>query len=614
VVGGDDPSRSDRQAGCHEQGGEPLSHYQAASGRVRFVVCLIVIVAVGAGAELATLPRADIAFLLYTAERVLDGARLYVDIVEINPPLIVALNLPAVLLARATGAPDVLVYRLLVTAALLCGLALAAWSLRWSLDDGKVGFRRGVVLVLAFALFLAAGDDFGQREHLLVALALPYVLLAVGRTEGRPAPRAPAFAAGVLAGVGLALKPHFLLVWAALEGYVWWRRRPGRLSPEVLGVAAIVTAYVAGVALLTPEYFRLLPILGPAYAGYGHYPFVQVLVTAPGTALCLLAGLAWIALRRQANHPELWTLVLLALVSSFVGGAAQQKGWGYHFYPARVFALVLLALTVLDVRHPLPRTVQRVYSAVAFAALGTSVVWSVVVGVGRIMGRDSERRLEQARLDELVAAVHRHTAPGGSLYGLSYTIESGFPLVNYSGVRWASRFPHLWIIESVYQDQLYAPGPLRFHTREQMGPAERYLNDAVGQDLSRNRPDVLMVLRPARDTLGNAIRRVDYVGYFARDPRIARELRQYRFAEEVGEYLLYVRARSPGEPGMPPEPEPGKYDVARTGASAGAATLVADRTFVLKLVTFLLLGAVGLALERRQSYRAAWTSVRQGPA
>jgi hypothetical protein len=56
---------------------------------------------VGAGAELASVARSDIAFLLYAAGRVLDGARLYLDVVEINPPLIIALNLPAVLLARA---------------------------------------------------------------------------------------------------------------------------------------------------------------------------------------------------------------------------------------------------------------------------------------------------------------------------------------------------------------------------------------------------------------------------------------------------------------------------------------------------------------------------------
>jgi hypothetical protein len=181
-------------------------------------------------------------------------------------------------------------------------------------------------------------------------------------------------------------------------------------------------------------------------------------------------------------------------------------------------------------------------------------------------------------------------------------------------VRWASRFPHLWIIEAVYQDRLYAPGPLRFHTREQMGPAERYLNDAVYEDLARYRPDVLMVLGHARDIPANAVRRVDYVGYFGRDARIARELRRYRLAEQVGPYLLYVRARSPDQPGLPPEPTPGKYDVSRSEVPAGGAALVADRAFLLNASVFLLLGALAFAAGGRRSQRLASARVRQDRA
>ena len=579
-----------------------------------FLACLIVIVAMGAGADLASVPRSDIAFLLYATERVLAGARLYVDVVEINPPLIVALNLPAVLIARAVGASDILVYRALMTVALLGALTVADRSLRWILGPSGNTLRRRFVLVLAFALFLAAGDDFGQREHLLVALALPYVLLAVGRVGGRAAPVGPSVAAGVLAGIGLALKPHFLLVWAAVEGYAAWRLRARRLSHEALGTFAFLAVYLTGVALLTPQYFGLVRLLGPAYSGYGHYPFLHVLVTAPGTTVCLLAVLAFAALRVESKHPDLLSVLLVALVASFVAGAAQQKGWSYHFYPARVFALALLALALIDIRRPLVRPVQQAYAAVAFAALITGLVSSGGVAIGRIRHRDPIRQREQAQLDELVAAVRRHTPPEGSLYILSYTIESTFPLVNYSGVRWASRFPHLWIIEAAYQDQLYSLSPLRFHLREQMGPAERYLNDAVYEDLTRYRPDVLLVLRHARDIPQNAIRRFDYVGYFERDARIAGVLRQYRLAEEVGQYLMYVRAASPDQPGEPPRSAPGTRDVQTSRTSAGPQGLIGDPAFLLDAALFLILAGCAYAVERRRAQGAASAppSTRQG--
>jgi hypothetical protein len=569
-------------------------------------------VALGAGAEFATFARSDTAFLLYAAERVLDGARLYVDVVEINPPLIVALNLPAVLAARASGASDIAIYRALVTLALFGALAFADWSLRRALDPGSDRLRRGLVLVLAFALFLAPGNDFGQREHLLIALALPWVLLVVARMSGRRVPVGPALAAGVLAGLGLALKPHFLLLWIAVEGYAAWRLRARRPSYEVLGAMGFLVLYAAAVAILTPQYFDLVRLLGPAYAGFGRDPFLHVLITAPGTTVWYLAALAGAALLRVSKHRTLWAVLLVALVASFVAGAAQQKGWGYHFYPARVFALALMALAVLDVCRPLVRPVQQVYAAAAFAALAASLLLSVEEGIVRVQRRDPARQAEQAQLDDLVAAVRRHMPPGGSLYAFSYTIGSSFPLVNYSGVRWASRFPHLWIIEAAYQDQLHAPGPLRFHTPAEMDRAERYLNDAVYEDLSRNRPDVLMVLKHARDTVGNSLRRVDYLAYFGRDSRIAEALSRYRLAEEVGQYLLYVRAASPDQSGQPPKSEPGRYDILPPEVPDGWQAVAADRGSLRTVGIFLLLALGACALERRRARRAALPTSERG--
>src|SRR3979490_805715 len=45
----------------------------------------------------------DVSWLLTIGERVLDGQRLYVDIVEINPPMAVFAYLPGIAVARALG-------------------------------------------------------------------------------------------------------------------------------------------------------------------------------------------------------------------------------------------------------------------------------------------------------------------------------------------------------------------------------------------------------------------------------------------------------------------------------------------------------------------------------
>ena len=54
-------------------------------------------------AELRSYAQPDIAFLLDAGGRVLDGARLYVDVVEINPPLVIVLNAAAVWMRPGSG-------------------------------------------------------------------------------------------------------------------------------------------------------------------------------------------------------------------------------------------------------------------------------------------------------------------------------------------------------------------------------------------------------------------------------------------------------------------------------------------------------------------------------
>src|ERR1700716_2170168 len=70
----------------------------------------------------------DVSWLLVIGERVLDGQRLYVDIVEINPPMAVMAYLPGIALARALGLDPKIVIdgqMLLLAAASL----LAAWRI-----------------------------------------------------------------------------------------------------------------------------------------------------------------------------------------------------------------------------------------------------------------------------------------------------------------------------------------------------------------------------------------------------------------------------------------------------------------------------------------------------
>lgn len=495
-------------------------------------------IALGLAAECRTYARPDTGFLLDAAARMLAGQRLYVDVVEINPPLIVALNLPAVIAARLLGISAIVAYRAEVVVVVLA-LVLAARPLLRRLLPEQAVTRAGLSAVAAFALFPLTGQDFGEREHLVLALLLPYLLLAALRAERAPVGPRQAAAIGLLAGVASALKPHFVVLWLAVEGWLAFARRVRSwpLAPETLATAMFLVAYAVAVVLFAPAYLRLIALLAGPYSRFLYDPFLHLLVTGPGVPLAAFALLAWAVLRRYARHATLWDLAALATVACVVAGAAQQKGLRYHFYPSFALATMVLALAALDVRRPEELARRLYHLAAGLALLGTLAVVGVQNAVQAFgLARDSEAD----QLRELIGLV-RSRAAGEPVFVFSYHIGSAYPLINYSGARSASRFPQLWILAADYLDALHRPGPLEYHVPAEMSPSERYLNQAVREDLEAGRPRLLIVYRAARDRPSNGYRRLDYVAYFSRDPRIARVFTHYERVARTGDYDVFER-------------------------------------------------------------------------
>jgi hypothetical protein len=547
-----------------------------------------VLIAASAIAELRSIARADVAFLLFAAARVLDGARLYVDVVEINPPLIVALNLPVVLAARVLGLQPVLVYQLTVFALLGLGLAASSLLLRRLLPDDH-RLCRLLVVLLGLALFAMPGLDFGEREHLMLALILPYVWLAGARVAGWAPPERLGILIGICAGVGFAMKPQFLPGWLLIEGYRRWHtgRRWSAPSAESLAVLAVLLVYGVIVLVATPAYFPMVRLLGASYGRFLYDPPGRLLLTSPSSAVTLLSILAFVALRRSARHGPLWDLLLILGVGMFLGGLLQFKGLEYHFYPAKASAILLLAVVCVDVPLRLERLSARAYRVVAAATVLTTSVLLAARAVRHAVEGGWSGRMD-APLEE-AAALIRHYADGGSVFVFSYHMGSSFPLLNYAGVESTSRLHHLWILAAEYLDRLHAPPPLVFRSYREMGPAERYLNAAVLADLERQQPRLLLVLRNARDLPINGYRRIDYLAYFGRNPRFAAILQQYEFVRNLGEYAVYRRlGEGERRQGPPPTATSGTLDL-RSGERTGVHLLIGRAGFLLSATVFLIM-------------------------
>ena len=514
----------------------------------RLVAAALVLLAVVPQWLSRTIP--DTAWLLYVAGRVVDGARLYVDLVDVNPPLVVWLNVPVVLAARAAGLSDVLAYRSFVLLLALVSVAACGRVLREPLREAP-GLRRWLLLLLVFALLTLSREDYGEREHLMLALALPYVLLGVTRLKREPVPWGLAAAAGLAAGVGIALKPYFVGLWLAREAcLLLWLGRGYRLRLESLLVVLVCTAYLAAVALWSREYFDVVRLMAGPYHTFLRNSLAATALLGDGAAVPLAAMLGYAALRRHAGRPELWAVLAAATAGLYLSAVLQQKGWRYHYYPSIATGVMLLGLMALDHRRPLAGLAARAYAFIAAGVTITLGLWTVLACIVQALDPHHSRYDADPDVARLVPAVRERAGDGGFMV-LSWSMASAFPLATYSGARSVSRFNHLWIPGAVYRDAIYGEGPLRYRAREEMGPLERYLGDAVVEDLEAGQPRLLLVLRPAPDQPGWGLRRLDFLKYFGQDPRFARLFARYRYVEMIGEYWLFERLPV-GAPDEPP--------------------------------------------------------------
>jgi hypothetical protein len=397
-----------------------------------------------------------VAWLLYVARRWMAGRELYVDVVEVNPPLIVWISaIPIHIAAWLDTQPERVAMPFFMTAVLGCGF-WAACLLRGSnamtgsgrAGNGLFADRLPVFAALGTVLLAVPGMELGQREHLLLAAALPYLVLFSRSLDGDRASWPVTVAAGVLAGLGCALKPRYAVVFVVLELVALLRGLPlFRLLPFVVG--ATLATYAGAVLLFCPNYLRRAVPLAMALYGATDVPFLQLLADS----LRLLCGQAvalglWLWSRRWLPERNLvLTLVLFAMVATvvcFIDG----KDWYYHRLPgmiATVLALILWISSALVHRRSVPRGKPR-NTVLPMLLAGAAVAALAVTSVQRL-----EPDLEAAvqperstvmRLEQIVRENHARR-----YIAFSEWIALGFPVVNNTGVGWTSRFDSMWALK-----------------------------------------------------------------------------------------------------------------------------------------------------------------------
>jgi len=540
-----------------------LTAARVLESRVVFAGALALLVAAGgAGAFLCPLNQ-DAAFFLHCGERMLDGARLYRDIMDMNMPLSFYASMLPAWLGRALGVPSTAVLNVCVLAMVAVSLALCARLLHLVMADRGLGDRRCVLLVLAFVMLLGSADNYGksnlgQKEHVMFVTAAPYLLAAAARAMGAPVGAGIAFFVGLFAGVGMAQKPNFLAAWGVVELYLFLRGRCWRvwLRPENAGVVLVHAVYGLFILWRTPEYLRLVPLMKQGYFSYEGAGLASVFLNGI-TKLCVLAFVCHLLVRTQEWNRELRRILALACVGFLLSAISRFKGWYYHYYPAQAAALLLLTVLVLGIKEKIEQvTCSRATMRWAAPVIPVILALLGMGGGGALV--NMHRWTRSSSVPQFVRLLREHAA-GRPVCFLSYSaLSPAFPAVNYSGARWCLRFGNLWQLAGIYPAAGAPAAVFPYHARAEMGQVERMLFDGVVEDVVRARPEVVAV--DSGDLYARAGAAVfDYVEYFSHDRGFAEAWKEYELLARVDTFQVFRR-----------KPGAGEADASQPAASRGA--------------------------------------------
>jgi len=547
VGGGDAPTMNQTTATARDS--PPVVHSAPhISGRAQQWRPEVLVPLLAAAAVIVAAPlNCDAAWYMVAARRMLQGDRLFVDLLDTNPPLIVWLTAIPAFLSTLINVSDRILMHSFTAFLLVCSGLLASRILRLAPAPPRA---LAFVLVAASAAALSVPwvITMAQREQIAAMLIFPYVLLAARAASGAETARGLRLLAGAMAAIGVALKPFFLGPWVMVELAVFGLRREvvALKRPEVGVVVLSQAVYVLLVVALTPAYFsEIVPLARATYAAYG--TTWQAVAMSRKTAVVLsiaLAGLAVPSLLRvrRGALSELLGAATLGFLLSYV---VQAKGWTYHLIPALVFAactvvaVIDAAAAAARARLPEARTARLVMAAIEAGAI-IAAVWVAPHGYRMLRMNVSVIAEGRHAAEPVLVQIASEVAPGEPIYFLSTAIWPAFPVVNDSGAGWPYRYPFLWPLPGFYPGR---PGdPVAYRAPDRQAPLERRFFEAVVSDLTAAAPRVLFVER-GPDQQAMEGRYFDFVRYFSGSPDFRRLFARYRSYGRVGAWDVYELVR-----------------------------------------------------------------------
>lgn len=471
--------------------------------------------------------------LLHNTTALLSGKRLYVDIFTVNPPMIYYLYaLPVYISLHVVMLQDfewlVLLGFIVVAAIIRLALSLIRFHPEFAHQKRK-RWEFGLLLVSVFITF-PHSMYFLDREHLFFLLTFPYVLRFMPSLGNAPIPQRLRIIIGLIAGIGLCIKPQCLILFVAIQALVFLRTRSLAIlaATENKIIYAILALYVISIWLLTPEYITtVMPMALATYSASNRW-FMGALYFA---SILLSFGMTFADFRWRESSPyRKDILYFLAILLAFLAYVCAGNGWGYIWNLVALAGLITTGFVLWEhqyFKQEYARKGLPVKSA-TFGIRACIMVFAynamfIPINMIPTFNTCSHTPYDCENLKRFTDDIESFN--GGEKMASFGSVSTDFGVWSYlarvTGTPWQTRFNHLWML------------PKFFTSDDAFAAKNKWILDYVGhayaEDLKNNKPGLVFV--DDKDVFYTAKKYVDIVAFLgSRSPDFAKEWSHYRYA------------------------------------------------------------------------------------
>lgn len=492
----------------------------------------------------------DIDWLIHVANRLLAGGNYYQDFFEVNSPMAIFIHIPTVLISKYSHISFAASFRIEVFLSIIVCLRLSYYLLTKLIHNDAL-LVKVLIICLSFALLLQPFSQFGQREHLLVIFALPYIFLIGLRCKKANIHFYLAILIGVLAAIAINIKPYFLLLWLTLECYILYQQKTWRTLIRAENVIIVITScvYLCLIAIFTPEYVtKVLPLISKMYYLAYLNPWKIVLLNY-GVFFYVICSIFYCLSRTTSTNQLLLDLCQLSATVFLVIYLYQHVAWDYHIIPPVLMCCLLSTILIYEqinklISLPISAHWTKKFDDIIYIVINAGMFITLPFSVFYIGTTQSLAMYHDNYNQQLINFIIQHDS-NQPVYFFSDNMDA-YIVVDKSHTTCGSRFSSLWILNSIINLQ---NKPTSLQQQKMLALQKYFIRAAVVEDLNHYHPSLLFFVLNNRDlisyqTVQNKWPKsqglsINYMDFFSVDPRFKAIMKNYSALGIMGNYQVY---------------------------------------------------------------------------